>query len=242
MDYGYLLPLLLLLVAMLYSSVGHGGASGYLAIMALYGVAAGTTRPTALLLNLAVSSIAAFQYLRRGHFAAGQFASFAIASIPLAYLGGASHLSADTYRIILGVALLAAATRLAFDFSDPEELVSPSVPVCLAVGGIIGFVSGVVGVGGGIFLTPVLLLMKWADAKTAAGISAMFIFVNSAAALLGMRDSFASFGGESFIWLGSAVVGGIAGSYIGAAHLNYLVLRRILAVVLVLAAVKLLFT
>ncbi|MCV5276148.1 hypothetical protein OFC49_36010, partial [Escherichia coli] len=86
----------------------------------------------------AVSSIAAFQYLRRGHFAAGLFASFAIASIPLAYLGGASHLSADTYRIILGVALLAAATRLAFDFSDPEELVSPSVPVCLAVGGIIG--------------------------------------------------------------------------------------------------------
>lgn len=239
MEFGYLLAATLVIVAALYSSVGHGGASGYLAMMALFGVAATTARPSALILNLVVSSIAAFQYLSRGYFNARIFLWFAVASIPLAYLGGSVHLPGMLYRQILGLALLVAAARLAIRIPDGEDFNAPSIPFSLLVGGIIGFVSGLVGVGGGIFLTPVLLLMKWTDAKTAAGISALFIFVNSAAALFALRSSLPSFSPDVYLWLAAAIFGGFVGSSLGAGWLRSITLRRLLAAVLVIAAVKL---
>ncbi len=229
-------------VAILYSSVGHGGASGYLAVMAFFAIAPVTTRPTALILNLFVASIGAFQFYRRGHFDWKVFASFASTSIPSAFVGGMIHLPAPIYKKILGAALLFAAFRLAWKFTvGDEEIVSPKIWIALVVGAVIGLLSGLIGVGGGIFLTPILLLMNWTEAKTAAGISAMFIFVNSVAGLLGNYEQAAQLQSNVFFWIIAAVFGGIIGSTLGSKHFNTLILRRALALVLVLAGIKLFF-
>ena len=173
------------LVAVLYSSVGHGGASGYLAVMALMAVAPEVTRPTALTLNLFVASIATVQYYRAGHFSWALFVPFAIASIPMAYLGGTIQLPTNVHKIVLGVVLILAAIRLAIKLKSDEEALEAPIWLSVIIGAVLGLLSGLVGVGGGIFLTPVLLLMHWSKAKTAAGVSALFILVNSAAGLIG---------------------------------------------------------
>jgi uncharacterized protein len=230
------------LVAILYSSVGHGGASGYLAVMAFFAIAPGVTRPTGLILNLFVASIATFQFYRRGHFEWKVFASFAATSIPFAFVGGMIQLPAPVYKKILGAALLFAAFRLAWKFTvGDEEIVAPKIWIALLVGAVIGLLSGLIGVGGGIFLTPILLLMNWTEAKTAAGISAMFILVNSAAGLLGNYEQAAQLESSVVFWIIAAVFGGIIGSTLGSKHFNTIVLRRVLAVVLVLAGIKLIF-
>jgi len=172
-------------VAVLYSSVGHGGASGYLAVMALLAVAPEVTRPTALILNLFVASIAFIQFYRAGHFDLRIFLPFAAGSIPFAFLGGMIHLPTTVYKIILGVTLMLAAIRLAINLKSDSEVRTPQIWLCLLIGACLGFVSGLVGVGGGIFLTPILLLMNWTETKKAAGISALFILVNSISGLLG---------------------------------------------------------
>src|SRR5688572_3737784 len=172
-------------VAILYSSVGHGGASGYLALMAFLAVAPDVTRPTALILNVFVASIGTIQFYRLGFFDWRVFLSFAATSIPFAFVGGMIQLPFDVYRLILGLVLLFAAFRLAWNFSPEREIIAPKIWIALIVGAFIGLLSGLVGVGGGIFLTPVLLLMNWTEAKTAAGISAAFILVNSISGLLG---------------------------------------------------------
>ena len=180
-----LIILAIFVVAVLYSSVGHGGASGYLAVLALLGVAATTTRPTALILNLFVASIAFMQFYRAGHFDRQVFLPFAAASIPFAFLGGTINLPTTVYKIVLGTVLMLAACRLAINLKSKSEPNTPKVWLALLIGAVLGFVSGLVGVGGGIFLTPILLLMNWTETKRAAGISALFIFVNSASGLLG---------------------------------------------------------
>ncbi len=181
-----LIILTIFAVAVMYSSVGHGGASGYLAVMAFLAVAPEVTRPTALVLNLFVASIGAFQFWRAGYFSWSTFWPFAAASIPMAFVGGMIELPTTTYKIILGLVLLFAAFRLAWKFaSDDKEVRKPNIAVALLIGAVIGLLSGLIGVGGGIFLTPVLLLMNWSETKTAAGVSALFIFVNSASGLAG---------------------------------------------------------
>ena len=232
----------LFVVAILYSSVGHGGASGYLAVMAFFSVSPVLTRPTALILNLFVASIGAFQFYRRGYFDWRVFFSFAATSIPFAFLGGMIHLPFDVYRIVLGLVLLFAAFRLAWNFSAEKEIAAPKLWIALVVGAVIGLLSGLVGVGGGIFLTPVLLLMNWTEARTAAGISAMFILVNSAAGLLGNYAQVSQLDPNVIFWIIAAVIGGVIGSTLGSRYFNTLTLRRVLAVVLVSAAVKLIFT
>lgn len=228
------------IVAILYSSVGHGGASGYLAVMAFFAVAPETTRPTALILNVFVASIGAIQFYRRGHFDRRVFLSFAATSIPFAFLGGMIHLPTPVYKKILGAVLLFAAFRLAWRFaSDERESAAPQIWIALLVGALVGLLSGLIGVGGGIFLTPILLLMHWTSAKTAAGISAMFILVNSIAGLLGNSAQVAVLESNVIFWIIAAVFGGIIGSTLGSKHFNTLTLRRALAVVLVLAGVKL---
>lgn len=229
-------------VAVLYSSVGHGGASGYLAVMAFSGVAPEVTRPTALVLNLFVASIATWQFWRSGYFSWRLFWPFAVTSIPFAFIGGTLILPTNIYRPILGAVLLFAAFRLAWSFkSDMPGVRQTNLILALLIGAAIGLLSGLVGVGGGIFLTPVLLLFNWSETKTAAGISALFILVNSVAGLAGNYVQVSVLPINSIAWIGAAVAGGVLGSLLGAKKFDSLMLRRILAAVLLMAAVKLIF-
>ena len=242
MEIQILVILAIFVVAILYSSVGHGGASGYLAVMAFFAIAPVTVRPTALILNVFVASIGAFQFYRRGHFDRKVFLSFAATSIPFAFIGGMILLPTPVYKKILGAVLLFAAFRLAWKFAkDEKETEAPKLWIALLVGALIGLLSGLIGVGGGIFLTPILLLMHWTEAKTAAGISAMFILVNSVAGLLGNYAQVAELQPNVAFWIIAAVFGGIIGTTLGSRYFNTLTLRRALAVVLVIAGIKLIF-
>lgn len=229
------------LVAVLYSSVGHGGASGYLAVMAFLAVAPEVTRPTALVLNLFVASIGTVQFYSAGHFSWRILLPFAAASIPMALVGGMIHLPTNVYKIVLGVVLCLAAIRLAVKLKNDETIKDPPIAACLLIGAVIGLLSGLVGVGGGIFLTPVLLLMRWAETRVAAGVSVLFILVNSAAGLVGQysRGALEALPNEVWAWIAAAVAGGIIGSTLGSRRFDSMTLRRILAVVLVFAGVKL---
>ena len=237
-----LIVLAVFVVAILYSSVGHGGASGYLAVMALLAVAPTVTRPTALVLNLFVASIAFIQFYRAKHFDWKVFLPFAAASIPMAFVGGMIQLPTAVYKIILGVVLMLAAIRLALDLKTTQEPHAPPVWLALIIGAILGLVSGLVGVGGGIFLTPILLLMNWTETKKAAGVSALFILVNSISGLLGNYAQVLQLPPSVWFWIGAAVGGGIIGSTLGSYRFNSLTLRRVLAVGLLLAGAKLIFT
>lgn len=243
------------LVAVLYSSVGHGGGSGYLAVMAFFAVAPNVTKPTALALNIFVAGIATIQFYRKGYFEWKVFLPFAIASIPFAFLGGTIDLPIVYYKYLLGFVLLFAAFRLGWKFKENEHearAVSSydsqrdtgvtGIPIWLAlvIGALIGITSGLIGVGGGIFLTPIFFLAGWVEARKAAGISAMFVLVNSVAGLLGNYQNAANLPSTVWIWIIIAVIGGIIGSTLGSKYFNSIALRRVLAVVLLVAGVKLL--
>ncbi|MEP6946176.1 MAG: sulfite exporter TauE/SafE family protein [Acidobacteriota bacterium] len=236
-------PLLIIaavfVVALLYSSVGHGGASGYLAVMAFWAVAPEVTRPTALVLNLFVAGIGTVQFYRAGYFSWRIFLPFAAASIPMAYVGGSIQLPTDVYKIVLGIVLLLAAVRLAVNLKGDDEVREPPIAVCLLIGAVIGLLSGMVGVGGGIFLTPVLLLMHWAETRVAAGVSVLFILVNSVAGLAGNYHQVSVLPADVWFWIAAAVAGGLIGSTLGSRRFNSIVLRRVLAVVLLFASIKL---
>jgi uncharacterized protein len=234
-----LIILALFTVAILYSSVGHGGASGYLAVMALLAVAPEITRPTALVLNVFVATIGTIQFYRAGHFSWRIFAPFAITSIPFAFLGGMISLPTSAYKIVLGTVLILAAIRLAWNLKSDAGTTQPNIIAALLIGAVIGLLSGLVGVGGGIFLTPILLLMNWAETRTAAGVSAMFILVNSIAGLAGNYAQVSNLPSNVWIWVAAAVVGGIIGSTLGSKRFDSLTLRRVLALVLLFAGVKL---
>lgn len=236
-----LILLAIFIVAILYSSVGHGGASGYLAVMALLAVAPEITRPTALVLNVFVASIGTIQFYRAGFFSWRIFLPFAAASIPFAFIGGRIQLPTTAYKLILGFVLVFAAFRLAWKFVPDKEIVEPKIWLALIIGAVIGLLSGLVGVGGGIFLTPILLLMSWSETKQAAGISAMFILVNSISGLAGNYSQVVNLPGNVLFWIAAAIVGGIIGSTLGAKRFDSITLRRLLAVVLLFAGVKLIF-
>ncbi len=236
------LTLLIFTAALLYSTVGHGGASGYLAAMALFNVAPDVMKPTALVLNLFVAGVGTLRYGQAGCFSWNTFWPFAVLSIPFAFLGGMWKLPAATYRIILGLVLLFAAWRLAFRQSAhaPPTLRPIVLPAALAMGAAIGLLSGLTGIGGGIFLSPLLLLLGWADVRKTAGVSATFILVNSAAGLLGHLQSVRSLPGQILWWAPAALLGGILGSEMGSRRLTPLTMRRMLAAVLVVAGSKML--
>ncbi len=237
-----LIILAIFIVAVMYSSVGHGGASGYLAVMALLAVAPEVMRPTALMLNVLVSAIAFAQFAYKGGFSWRVFWPFAVASIPMAYVGGSIVLPTNAHKIVLGVVLIFTAVRLSLRLSgDGEEPRQPPIAAALALGAAIGFVSGLVGVGGGIFLTPVLLLMRWSEARVAAGVSALFILLNSASALAGSYSKVAELPEIVWAWLAAALIGGVIGATLGSNKFGSLTLRRVLAVVLVVAGIKLIF-
>ncbi len=244
MDYTQLVSLLIAVgvIAFLYSSVGHAGASGYIAIMTLWGLAPTVIRPTALVLNILVAFIGAFQFWRAGHFAWRLFWPFALLSIPAAYLGGYLQPSASVLRILIGLVLLFSAGRLIFRRGDPPEVVSPSRPTAIGVGAGIGFLSGLTGTGGGIFLTPLLLFFRWAPIRQAAAVSALFILVNSIAGLVGYFTASHSIPSLGFVLATAAVIGGTLGSHLGSRHFPIRTISILLATVLVIAGLKLLFT
>ncbi|MDB4881171.1 MAG: putative permease [Gemmatimonadetes bacterium] len=236
-----LLAVLIFAAALLYSTVGHAGASGYLAAMALLGIAPAVMRPTALTLNVFVAIIASVKFIRAGCFSWPLFWPFALTSIPAAYLGGRIVLPSDLYRVAVGLVLLYAAVRLFRTAGQPPRAVTgpPARPIALLLGAAIGLLSGLTGVGGGIFISPLLLFMGWAEMRQASGVAALFILVNSAAALLGNPASLGQLPAGLAVWLPAALVGGWLGAEHGSRRLATPVLRKWLAVVLVVAGVKL---
>jgi len=235
--------LLLFIVAFLYAAVGHGGASGYLALMAVFGMLPEIMKPTALLLNLFVSLSAFLLFYKEGHFKWKIFMPFALASIPFSFLGGMIALDASIYKKILGILLLIPVVRLAaFPNKDIHDLKQSTVFLSLLIGACIGFLSGLIGIGGGIILSPVLLLLAWTNQKQTAAISALFIFVNSLSGLAGQLTKGINFQSEMFILVGVAFAGGSVGAWLGAKKFNQNILKYLLATVLLMASVKLLLT
>ncbi|MBM3535019.1 MAG: sulfite exporter TauE/SafE family protein [Alphaproteobacteria bacterium] len=242
------LTLLFFAAAVLYSSVGHAGASGYLAAMAIVGIAPAAMRPTALALNILVSVITTWRFFRAGHFEWRAFWPFALASVPAAFVGGALHLPTDLYKRVVGAILLLAAAQLArsaYKAAVADSRADPAaVPIApaLGFGAGIGFLSGLTGTGGGIFLSPVLLFMGWAETRRTSGLAAAFILVNSVAGLAGSAFSLSDFPNALPTWLATAAVGALIGTQLGSKVLPISALRYLLAAVLVIAGLKLLLT
>lgn len=230
--------------AVLYSSVGHGGASGYLAVMALAGINPAVMKPTALVLNIIVAAIATTKFYRAGCFDRSLFWQFAIGSIPCAFVGGSIVIPTQIYKPIVGIVLLYAATRLGLskDSSKPQQTYPLPIWLAIGLGMSIGLLSGLTGVGGGIFLSPLLLLMGWATIKQAAGVSAAFILVNSISGLLGYLTKFPTLPSSLWIWSICAAIGGWIGAEYGSKRMGSHKLQLVLAVVLAIAGVKLILT
>ncbi|MGI9088434.1 MAG: sulfite exporter TauE/SafE family protein [Chthoniobacterales bacterium] len=231
-----------LLVALLYSSVGHAGASGYIAVMTLCGLTAGFIRPTALILNILVACIGSYQFWRAGHFSWKFFWRFAVLSVPFAYLGGSLHVATWILKPLIGCVLLFSAARLFFRQGDPLRITEPARVVSTGVGGAIGFLSGLTGTGGGIFLTPLLLFAGWSTIKRAAATSVVFILVNSIAGLAGYLTSGQPIPHFAWTLAAAAVVAGTIGSYLGSRRFPPRVISLLLATVLTIAGFKLIFT
>ncbi len=229
-------------IAVLYSSVGHAGASGYIAVMSLLSLAPAVIKPTALALNILVASIATVHFLSAGHFAWRLFWPFALLAVPFAFIGGYVALPEAGFKILIGVVLLYSAVRLVMQGSVERPAREPRLSIALAAGAGIGLLSGLTGTGGGIFLTPLLLFMGWARPKTAAAVSALFILLNSTAGLLGNVSSTQSIPAFVLPLLVAAALGGALGSYLGSRSFGTTTIKRLLAAVLLIAGTKLLFT
>jgi uncharacterized membrane protein YfcA len=241
--YIYLFLLLLPIVAFMYAGVGHGGASGYLALMALFVFPPELMKPTALLLNVFVAGVSFWLYRKRGHFNWHLFYPFALASIPAAFIGGYINVDPVLYKKILGVLLIFAILRmLGLLGKEQKSLRTIKLWQGLIAGAAIGFFSGMIGIGGGIILSPVILLVGWGRMKETAAVSALFIFVNSVAGLSGYALNGSGIELQSFVLVALAFAGGFAGAYYGSAKMNNVQLRYMLAFVLVIASLKLLFT
>ena len=236
-----LLAILIFVIALLYSTVGHAGASGYIAAMALFGMAPLIMKPTALTLNIIVALIGTVRFYRAGFFSWRTFWPFAVASIPAAYIGGSLTLPVPVYKSIVGLVLLYSAVRLFWSADSADSKKTSLVPIwtALLVGAAIGLLSGLTGVGGGIFLSPVLLLMHWAKTKETSGVSAAFILVNSIAGLLGNVPAISFLPPDLTYWAPAALVGGWLGTELGTHVLPVSNIRKWLSVVLVLAGLKL---
>lgn len=238
----WLVALAIGVMAALYSSVGHAGASGYLAVLALAGVAPETLRPVALALNVAVALLAAAQFIHCGHFRWALFWPFAVPAVPMAFLGGLVPLPARATRVLIGLVLLAAAARFLIRPVNEEATRRPPKFLALLWGSALGLLAGLSGTGGGIFLSPLLVLRRWARSHEAAAASAVFILVNSLAGLSAHVLAGRALPAPALPWALAAVGGGLAGSWLGSRRLPAAGLRRVLAVVITVAGGKLLLT
>lgn len=236
-----LLTVCVFLVSLLYSSVGHAGASGYIAVMTLFDIAPEEIRPTALALNILVASIGTWQFYRAGHFAWSLFWPFAVLSVPMAFVGGYLSVPTSAFKMLVGAVLLLSAIQLVFRPPSEAEPRPPNRPIAAGAGAGIGLLSGLTGTGGGIFLTPLLIFMRWARTRTAAGVSALFILLNSTAGLAGNVTSTRSIPGLIWPLMLAVGVAGFLGSYAGSRALPALAIKRLLAGVLLVAGLKLVF-
>lgn len=234
---------LVLFLAFLYSSVGHGGASGYLALMAIFNFTPEVLRPSALLLNIMVSSIAFYLFYKRGHFRLKLLWPFIATSIPFAFVGGSISIDENIYKIILGVFLLFAVARMLFIAPKSEHIQKPIfIPLALLIGAALGFLSGLIGIGGGVILSPIIILLAWGNQKETAAVSAVFIFVNSISGFSGLFiNNSVKLASEIIFMIIMAVTGGIIGSYLGSFKMQEKYLRVVLSFVLLFASVKLIF-
>jgi uncharacterized membrane protein YfcA len=228
-------------VAFLYASVGHGGASGYLALMALLGFSSLVMKPTALLLNVMVSLIAFISFYKAKHFKSTLLWPLIAGSIPFAFIGAIMPISDSAYKKLLGVVLLLSIVRLIWTKSNQEIKQEPKWPILFVIGASIGLVSGMIGMGGGILLSPILLLMGWSTMKQTAAISAIFIFLNSIAGIIGQMKTGFDLSPQILSIIVFVLIGGSAGAYYGAEKLPVKGMKLVLALVLVMAAGKLIF-
>jgi len=226
-------------IALLYSSVGHAGASGYIAVMTLFGLAPAEIKPTALALNILVACIGTWQFWRAGHFRWELFWPFAALAIPAAFIGGYLNLPAPVFKIVVGVVLLLSAVRFLVDPREAPETRPPSRWAALLTGGALGLLAGFTGTGGGVFLTPLMILMRWAPTKAASGVSVVFILCNSIAGLLGNLSATQSFPRFALVLAVAAIIGGVIGSYFGSRRLSPVIIKQLLAAVLIIAGLKL---
>lgn len=235
------ITLAIFVVAALYASVGHAGASGYIAVMTLAGIAPLTLKPTALALNILVAALAVSAFARAGYFSWRLFWPLGASALPCAYLGGYLNLPAPWFNAAVGLILLGSALRFLLRPSERADIAIPHIALGLLVGSVLGFLAGLTGTGGGIFLTPLLIIAGWATTKTAAAIAALFILVNSSAGLLGFMQANGHLPNVIAPWALAALLGGSLGAYLGSKKLPVLALQRCLALVLTIAGLKLLF-
>ncbi len=227
--------------AALYTSVGHAGASAYIALMALFGLPAPVMRPTALVLNILVASLSSFRFLKAGLFRWRTLWPVLIGAIPMAFIGGSLHLPGQFYKPLVGAVLLVAAARLLWNAAlpKPDEVRDIPVPLGIVIGAAIGLLSGLTGTGGGIFLSPILLFFGWSDTRTASGVAGVFILCNSVAGLLGNFASVQSLPPELPLFAIAVILGGVLGTSLGIGKLATPNILRALGVVLAIAGAKL---
>ncbi|MDP3608309.1 MAG: sulfite exporter TauE/SafE family protein [Methylophilus sp.] len=238
----FILLFAVFIIAALYSSVGHAGASGYIAVMSLMSLSPLMIKPTALALNILVASITTWQFYRSGHFSWTLFWPFALLAVPFAFIGGHMALPTDVFKILLGLVLIYSATRLLV--KSKQTIAVKEVPriQAIAAGGGIGLLSGLTGTGGGIFLTPLLIFMGWADAKRAAAVSALFVLLNSISGLAGNIAATKMLPPYILSMLIAVALGGGLGAYVGSRRIQSPAIKKLLAIVLLIAGLKLIFT
>ncbi len=230
----------LFIIAFLYASVGHGGASGYLALMALFGISTVFMRSSALTLNVFVSAASFIAFYHQGYFKIKILKAFIIGSIPMAFVGSRIIIDPQFFKYILAIFLIFAVARMVYiPKKEIKEVIAFNNIIAFFIGGFLGFFSGLIGIGGGIVLSPVLLLLGWTNVKETAAISAIFIFLNSVSGILGLVSSGTNFSPQVILWIIIAFSGGILGAYFGSKKLTHLKLKYLLAFVLLLASIKL---
>jgi uncharacterized membrane protein YfcA len=236
--------LLFFLIATLYSSVGHAGASGYLAVMALLSFAPETIKTSSLILNIVVAIIASIRFIKEGYFDKKIFIPFSITALPTAFLGGYLTISPQYFKLAAGFFLIISAFMLLIkEYLVPQNKPIQKMPLFwgLSLGAVIGLVSGLIGVGGGIFLSPIIIMANWTTAKNASGIAALFILCNSLAALAGNFTALNFIDFTIFYWITAVVIGAFTGSYLGTVKLNAKVIITCLFLVLLSAGIKFVF-
>lgn len=242
-DYSVWLLMVIGGAAVLYSSVGHGGASGYLAAMALFGLEPSIMKPAALIMNIFVTVLVLSRVCNRCHFNWRLFLPVICASMPMAFMGGAYTIHSSVYKVVVGLLLILAVWRMFWQAKDNDVAIEhPNLWVTIPVGGVLGFVSGLTGVGGGIFLSPLLLLLHWTDIKGSVPIAASFILLNSASGLLGYISTGSEFPAGMPLLITVAVTGALIGTRISTYHLATQGLYRMLGVVIVVAGFKMILT
>jgi len=229
----------LLLGAVRYTSVGHAGSSAYIAVMTLFNLPSTVIRPTALTLNIAVSAYASWRYIRNKFFDKKLFLFLSLGAIPAAFIGGHINLPSEIYKPVVGVLLIVSGLRFIFLAATRDrELKAVNYPLAIAMGIAIGFLSGITGTGGGIFLSPLIIWLGWNHVKQASGTVAAFIFVNSVAGLLGNYRSTSELPDTLPLFLGAVIIGALIGTRLGISRFTSVGVKRALGLVLIIAGLK----